>query len=514
MDNIFRYYFRSPDFEVVQDHKSTTVVVFIHGILSHSKSAFTLTERRGYFWDIVSKFHPFDNMDFGLFSYGKLDISYLLEGDSPYNNLIRISQELHGIINGYDNVIFIAHSQGGLLAKTYASLYYDEQSIFLCTLHTPHRNKSFSVLRFKKIRIWSDLASFRVPHLFCGSVNDNKIVKPDNATLGARCYTYMSTDRSKYALGHGHLCRSPDTEFVEVLINSVYQFHYSGFRKDILVLGNEVTKSASNEIMFSSLKESTDGYTLMEFADFLSPNIDFANILKRHEKIAFINTSIGFIERLLYEKYRNIVEKIRIIDKDSGPGCAATEINNKLCEEYFSLGDNPYSSLPFDAFSFGRKSLITNLQFLESLKILCRRKNFNIQDQVLEGGDRKLCDLYKDCAKAYWDNLVKKVYDACFAGQRAPRIGVVAFGRAIIHAIKKILEDDDNRVEYSVVYELIVKSLSEKGQICDIRTVEIVASNLFRSDSHLYWLDRDVKLVFKTIEKGDAGVGRRRLCRD
>jgi hypothetical protein len=491
---ILGYYFRSARLDPILERHSETIVIFVHGVLSKSKDAFRLYKQEGYFWDIIKDVYPFSSFDMAMFSYGRFDASYILEKDWPINNLTRISVELHGAISKYKNVIFLSHSQGGLLAKTYSSLYCLRQGVFLVTLHTPHRNKSITVMRVNDNKIWDDSACFHVSHMFCGSINDNKIVKPDNALTGCKDIEYISYDKTKESLGHSHLSQSPDPELIRNLQNHAEMFINSGLNKKFYIYPGIAENEGSNvELIFSrshlKLKKYTgkDGSLFESWEDpyfrgetGIIPNEIFQN-----------GCSVNYFLR--YLKNTNACN-VLVSDLDKVYPDDVESVGNKLCELCFGeerLGQNPYKNIPFFTRDFPKKSLIINDDFFELfLKRLQKEKTKNTD---LEG----VCKAYKCAVKDYRRVISNKIYRSSLI-KRDMSEG--KFEVILFDSVKKLLILPEKKSEYLVVHEIVKKKFYDRKYRISLRDIEAIVSVLMRSDGELYWLDRDVRQVFKYKE--------------
>jgi hypothetical protein len=239
------YLLGSSEFELIVDKKSDTVVVFTHGIYSNAKKAFSLSSGNGYFWDILIKMRVFSNFDFAAYTYHKHNFSNFLEGKDFASNSLGLAQDLHGYLSSYKNVILFGHSQGGLIVKRYACEYYKYQGVFLITLHTPHTDTSISIIRYDSsdsdsdsdsdIDIWNDDFKYKIPHIFCGSINDYAIVTPENATKGnGNKYISMNKKNLNAIQGHSDLNTNPDSGLLDNIENNIFYFSNSGLFKKFI----------------------------------------------------------------------------------------------------------------------------------------------------------------------------------------------------------------------------------------------------------------------------------------
>lgn len=494
--NILGYYFRSARLEPIIERHSETVVIFVHGVLSKSKDAFRVYKQENYFWDIIKDAYPFSSFDLAMFSYGRFDVSYILEKDWPINNLTRISVELHGAISKYKNVIFLSHSQGGLLAKTYSSLYCLCQGIFLVTLHTPHRNKSITVMRVNGNKIWDDTACFQVSHMFCGSINDNKIVKPDNALTGCKDIEYISYNKTKESLGHSHLSQSPDPELIRNLQKHAEIFINSGLNRKFYFYPEVEKNEGSNvELIYSrshlklkkysgknnSLFESWGApYFLGETG--VIPNEIFQN-----------GCSVNYFFRYLKNKSKG---NILISDLDKIYPDKVDNVKEKLYELCFSeehIGQNPYKKIPFFTPDFLKKSLVINDDFFELFLMRLKKK------QVKNTDLKDVYEAYGCAVKDYRSVISKKIYSSSLLKKD---MGEGKFEFVIFNLVKKLLGLPEKKSEYLVVHEIVKKEFYLRKYRITLRDVEAIVSVIMRSDGELYWLDRDVRQAFKYKELG------------
>ncbi|GAA3530919.1 hypothetical protein [Zobellella aerophila] len=489
---ILGYYFRSAQIDPILLRGSDTIVIFVHGILSKSKDAFKLHNQKGHFWDRIKDVYPFSTFDFAMFSYGKIDVSFILEKEWPINNLTRISFELYGAISRYKNVIFIAHSQGGLLAKTYSSLYWSRQGVFLVTLHTPHRNKSITVMRVNDNKIWDDSASFHVSHIFCGSINDNKIVKPDNAIMGCKDIEYISYDRTKKSLGHSHLSQSPDPELIEKLKNQANVFINSGLSRNFYPYPEtSAFKGMSVELIFSRSEIKLRKYTKKEGSPFEPWRTSCF-----HEKTSLTSNvvaqngcSVNYFFRYLKN---NKIEKISIHDLDYEYPDDVESVEYKLYDFCFSevySEVNPYKHIPFFTSDFQKKSLIINDDFYE---IFLRRL---IKKRIKNSDINGVHETYDHAIGEFRRTISNRIYRLSTIKKD---MSEGKFEILLINTVKKILNLPEKKSEYLAIHEIIKKEFHKKQYRISLLDIEVIVSLLMRSDGELYWLDRDMRHAFRT----------------
>ncbi|MAI36180.1 hypothetical protein [Alteromonas sp.] len=515
---ILDYYFRTAKYEHLRLNGSHTVVIFVHGILSHTRKAFLQSSGNGYFWDLLTGNPPFDEFDFGLFSYGKVDVSFLLELEYPVNNLMRISRELNGYISEYKNVLFIAHSQGGLLAKTYASLFYEEQGIHLLTLHTPHRNKSFSVMRFNGSDLWDKDACYHVPHIFCGSVADTKIVKPDNAFETLHDRKYLSKNIDKIRLGHSHLSTSPDLELLRMYFQDILHFKHSGLSREFYDTSKSTHGNLSGESIIELMYSRSEAKLLTAISKYditktvanpwkelLENGKDLFNLLERpSSNILILSTgcSVNFITKYLVT-YLAKNAHIRVSNLDCG-GDSLIKSNTHMCnwllDKRYSE-PNPYKHLPFDVSDFRRGSLVENEKFLNYFINLLIKRNFSIRF-TYEAGTYKaqLKDFYVEAAKDFRRVISRGIYEECL---QTKNIGIERFEKVITQFIASTKKLPEKKNTYRLIYSILKKQMNSVGQEINIKGAEVIISKLYRSDGDTYWLDKywGQLFDFQSLEK-------------
>ncbi len=85
--SVEKIFFQQPLFEQKVDRGSNTIVVFIHGILSRSESAFKVSnDKEMYWWDIIKNDYPFEKIDFAYFNYNRANVPNLLHFQSMFND--------------------------------------------------------------------------------------------------------------------------------------------------------------------------------------------------------------------------------------------------------------------------------------------------------------------------------------------------------------------------------------------------------------------------------------------
>lgn len=503
------YFVRTARLEYIRKIGAESVVIFMHGILSDTRAAFGLDSPAASPWTSLLKTPGFANYDVALFCYGRTDLSFVFQLDSPFNNLRRLANELHGHVKRYRSVIFIAHSQGGLLAKTYASLYYLEQGILITTLHTPHGNRAFSVMRTTIDKLWNDRARYVVPHLFCGSVNDNRIVKPDNAITGGVDDEYMSSDHSKAALGHSHLSTSPDRDLLALINKKTFYFASSGLSQKIYELSQFSRRHDGHfrpvQIRLSRSKKRLDEYS---FGERVKTTIekpwkhDFATCTGALNGVSPVSIhvhgcSVNYFVRCLFSDTERELDDLNFTNLDENQNSHVVA-NDTLCENVFSSGKsvpNPYRELPFDIVDFDKKDLISDKEFLEIFSRILINGNFTLKTYAKlprNVYEPKLREFYRLAVSQYRILVVRNIFNNL---PTRLEIGVVRFEQMLVDIITEIRALPSYKCEHSDIYTIInCVGLASRCKF-GILGVEYIISKLMRSDGDLYWLDRNIAQI-------------------
>lgn len=510
---MFGYYFRTASFQFQKLENNNNIIVFTHGILSHALTAFKLDSQDGYLWDLIENTCDVRNFDIGLFSYGKIDIAYLLEGDWPINNLIRLSRELRGYISEYKNVFLVGHSQGGLLAKTYASQFANKQGIHLLTLHTPHRNKSFSVMRFNKSELWDGTSCFYVPHIFCASINDRTIVKPDNALDSCYDKVYLSKDRIKHRLGHSHLSSSPDNSLLNMYRQDIHNFVRSGLSREAIDASNGVKGDPySDKIIRVLYSRSSDRFEQL-YADqnpsqiVIQPWLNLSKLSLSVSKpdpvctVLHVGSSVNYFVRHINLHDENGI-KLEIQNLDVAHPSSLKLANDSLClrtfiEKYNEK--NPYKHIPCDMRDFTKKSLIKCDQFFEIFSNILFDSKTETRERVFdEEHKEELARIYKKAAKQ-WRNLVIQDIASCFSSVKIGPVALEALLLTLVKEVGRIRRDvkiQGKWISYLDVYSLIKRIFRKIGCNIDIFDIEVIVSKLFESEGTFYRLDKYYKILF------------------
>jgi pimeloyl-ACP methyl ester carboxylesterase len=113
------------------------VIVFVHGVLGDARSTWTSTRTGAYFPALVSEVTTFDGCDVFVYEYP----SPALEGSLSIDELsesVRLVLDSYGVTR-YDEMVFVAHSMGGLVVRSYLNKYAEvaKRVKFICYYSTP-----------------------------------------------------------------------------------------------------------------------------------------------------------------------------------------------------------------------------------------------------------------------------------------------------------------------------------------------------------------------------------------
>ena len=502
LGNLFSYQIRAAEFTKVYSRGSKSIVVFMHGILSDCQSAFRVGEDK-FFWDELSNRNPFVDFDIATFNYGFFDVSKLTELANPYNSLDVLTNELHGALLGYDHIMLIGHSQGGLLAREYVCKYHGHtHPCVLITLHSPHKNKSLYVKRLKNPLQWPSQYSFRVPHIVAGSVNDKYFAKVDNIEPYARYESYISHDVSKLSLGHGHLSQDPDNALLEKISTIAHDFVCSGFTR--IGYNPRLQSLAQGEIFYSKSKRRLEEFTTSNSS--LIRNIRSKNAWTNSQNLAVNACSVGNIVRRMSHE---INKEPAVVDLDYFYDENLSTANDRLCAINSSGGSNanPYSDIPFDVSQFKKRSLVTNPDFLLLLNDYCKKRGVSIRstNHAVDATSVKNAKLafhqcYVDTIKQLKEQIASELYGQCKNGNKPNKFGIVGFEQYLMDVVSDIQSRDQSQFHYTTIYEVVFKLANQRGYEFVLDHIEKVISRIARSDGELYWLDKDLALIYKKGE--------------
>ncbi len=105
--------------------EANRLIVFVHGFTGDSRETWTNT-RSGEFWpDLVAADETFDDADVFVFGFDSTLFGSPLSPDQLADNLrLRLTGE--GIPDRYGEVVFIAHSMGGIVVRAFLLRYQEE----------------------------------------------------------------------------------------------------------------------------------------------------------------------------------------------------------------------------------------------------------------------------------------------------------------------------------------------------------------------------------------------------
>jgi hypothetical protein len=416
---------------------------------------------------------------------------------------------LRALLKNYESVIFIAHSQGGLLAKTYASLYYPRQGILVTTLHTPHGNRAFSVMRESIHGLWTSHASYLVPHLFCGSVNDDRIVKVLNATSTGIDDQYVSSDRSKARYGHSHLSASPDDDLLALMREKTEHFINSGLSRDILSVSlfSKTESEDERPIRFvlsrSKKRLSEHQAEHPERRIIESPwTDDFGAFARTGENVKPLSMSIhgcsaNYLVRCVFNNTSRPHKDLELLHLDNNLDSHA-EVNDALCEKLFEAGGdilNPYRDLPFDINDISEKRVLDDKEFVEIFSQILIKKHFTLKQYISLPPvvyREKLREFYLLAIKQYKTQFVQHIYDGF---PTRLKIGPIRFGEILTEIVVDRDGCKDFRYDHSKVYDTINRIGHKSKCKFGILGIEYVIASIFRTDGDFYWVDGKIKQI-------------------
>ena len=83
-------------------------------------------------------------------------------------------------------------------------------------------------------------------------------------------------------------------------------------------------------------------------------------------------------------------------------------------------------------------------------------------------------------------------------------IGIVIFDIELQKIVKSINKLPEKKNYYPIIRQIIKMAFAATEQYVGIRTIEVIVANLFRSDGHVYWLDKYIKQSFDLSKLGGA----------
>jgi hypothetical protein len=524
--DLLKYIFRAPRLEFLREENSDTLVVFIHGIFSNTKSAFKLKNQQGHFWDLFKNKYSFSKIDFASFSYGRIDPSRLKHWESPNMNFIKLAEDLHSQIKKYYNVVLIGHSQGGLLAKTYSILYRKIQGVFFISLHSPHREPTMFVIRTKKaiLKEWEE-AAYQIPHIFGASTKDSTIVRPFLAFHGCKDICYLAKTENYKKVRHSHLCSCPDPELINLIEKHLIYFRNSGHNRRPLTFTKRnylaCTGNLEIEFLLSSskliLKKHIDKhyhYTPIIkkpwshklFNSVFEKSTDFNNIFNNpNKKLIFeVNgVSINYFVRHIFNFNLPYSEGIKINLENFNESKRGRLIDRSdyLCEREFDREldqVNPYKNLPFDVFDFDKNNFIDDIDFIEIFCKILETNNYTIRMAYEKpGGNYKeqLFEFYEMAISNSKQIYLKRIWEECLFEYE---IGFDSFCQKMEKFILEITLEKQYSFLYSHLYELMKIIFENENNNISIHEIESCFSKMFLCKDSYYCLVRNVRILFSS----------------
>lgn len=102
----------------VRQGKRPRVIVFVHGVIGGPRETWTNGSTKEFFPDLVVKNRTFDDADVYVFGFPSRIRGSTLNIDQ-LSELLHQRLELTGITKNYENIIFVAHSMGGLIVREF-----------------------------------------------------------------------------------------------------------------------------------------------------------------------------------------------------------------------------------------------------------------------------------------------------------------------------------------------------------------------------------------------------------
>jgi pimeloyl-ACP methyl ester carboxylesterase len=101
-----------------------SVIVFVHGVLSDSIAAWTNTATKAYWPTLLTEDSTFQDEDIYVYEYATPSMREAFSIDEIADNM-RLQFDSDKVTTGHDQIIFLAHSMGGLAVRAYLLKYRD-----------------------------------------------------------------------------------------------------------------------------------------------------------------------------------------------------------------------------------------------------------------------------------------------------------------------------------------------------------------------------------------------------
>ncbi len=551
--NGISYLCRPTQFDPFTSRKSNTIVVFLHGIFSSTKRAYRISKER-FFWDLLKDHVSLSSVDFAGFNYGITDPRAFIGNRDFIKDLDNLSFELREYIEYYEYVILIGHSHGGLLAKTYASLYHGLHGVYLITLQTPHDPTQITRAHEAGVMMDSILTvswhedeegkkniCYLVPHIFAGSVHDYKMGSIEGQLHGCRDFAYRANDPEKRRFGHSHLSSCPDSVLLNKIRKEIVYFRNSGHgRKSrscftfggCVPEGKQVLRliaSSSNYLLNKFIEERNQmcAWKSPFFNDLMESADHIARSLSSGVNFVLLGFSTDYFERhiinLSFSNYALEVDTIAT-PTENIPEAANTHLCERLFTTDFSGSTNPYRKLPFDVRDIPKGIFINNSDFLGLFASILESKKCLLSDvyrNARRGGlstmnyEHYRNDLimhYRKAMEQYRENLLCEMFETCMG--KGSKDSLSLDERTFVEKMSAIIQhyttdNFRNGTEYIDIHaEMKIKFYdpTDKKNI-STREIECCISKLFKCSFHRYYLGRDIRILFSQNATGERRWG-------
>ena len=492
ISKIKKTFFQQPTFNLITGRNSSTIVVFVHGILSGSESAFNVLDDKKW-WDIIKNEYPFNGFDFAYYNYNRTNLANIIHLSSPVNNAGKLANTLNKYISKYLNVILVGHSQGGLISKRYTVDFANKQNIYLMTMHTPHLEELSGVVMKSGVKEeWDNNVSFSIQHLFAASDRD-QIVQVDNALDGNRSIEYISqTDRSVKSDGHSYLNINPDLELVELLIGNIHYFLNSGLNANYDFANISTIERTICIVSSSNLK-------MQEYISSTTQPENYIDAWEYAKKVTNKLPSVIYLSSLNSNFFTNLKNNIQFknIDKNKTLGYHDEILMYKFALEELSSNENLYEKLPFDKFLIENKFLIELTDFYYILNKNIQTNNITLKNYFeysnYEDADEKI-------KQVYILSLVEcKLMITHYSMNCCSNINDEKFTKSFEIFIYNL---NIKKYTYTELHSIIKQDFYNNGITLSTYNIECIFSKLFRVINYHYYLNKNIYKLFKLDIEG------------